>query len=100
MERVDSALGVLLDGLPSNSSVLLQSDHGGHDRSHGTDTPEDMTIPWMVAGPGIRANYAIQGPVCLLDTAPTLARILGFDPCPEWEGQCIDEVFENGGMSM
>jgi predicted AlkP superfamily pyrophosphatase or phosphodiesterase len=99
IEQVDGALGVLLDGLPPNSTVLLHSDHGGHDRSHGTDMPEDMTIPWIIAGPGIRTNYEIKSPVSLLDTAPTLARILGFDPHPEWEGHCIDEIFENNEMS-
>lgn len=93
-ERVDRALGVLLDGLPKNHTILLHSDHGGHGRSHGTDMPEDMTIPWMVAGPGIRSGYEIQGPVSLLDTAPTLAAILGVKPHRDWEGNCVKELFE------
>jgi predicted AlkP superfamily pyrophosphatase or phosphodiesterase len=93
-ERADRALGVLLNSLPDDHTVLLQSDHGGHDRSHGTDSPEDMTIPWMVAGPGIRSGYDIQGAVSLLDTAPTLAAILGIQPHKDWEGSCITELFE------
>ncbi|MFN8457849.1 MAG: alkaline phosphatase family protein [Anaerolineae bacterium] len=48
LERVDKALGTLLAGLPAESTVLLQSDHGGHERTHGTESPEDMTIPWLV----------------------------------------------------
>ena len=94
LERVDSTLGKLLDGLPGDAFVLLQADHGGHDREHGTDLPEDMTIPWMVAGPGIRRDYEIQSPVTLLETAPTLARILAIEPHPEWEGHCVEEIFE------
>jgi predicted AlkP superfamily pyrophosphatase or phosphodiesterase len=93
-ERADRALGVLLNSLPDDHTVLLQSDHGGHDRSHGTDSPEDMTIPWMVAGPGIRSGYDIQGAVSLLDTATTLAAILGIQPHKDWEGSCITELFE------
>ena len=94
LEQVDGTLGKLLDNLPTEGSVLLQSDHGGHDRRHGTDLPEDMTIPWMVAGPGIRRGYEIRSTVTLLETAPTLARILGIEPHPEWEGHCVEEIFE------
>jgi predicted AlkP superfamily pyrophosphatase or phosphodiesterase len=91
---VDAALGVLLAALPADGTVLLQSDHGGHERNHGTEIPEDMTIPWMVAGPGIRAGHAIESPVSLLDTAPTMARLLDIAPHREWEGRCVEEIFE------
>jgi arylsulfatase A-like enzyme len=74
--------------------VLLQSDHGGHERTHGTASSEDMTIPWLVAGPGIRQGYEIKTAVSLLDTAPTLARLLKISPHPAWEGRCIEEIFE------
>ena len=69
-------------------------DHGGHERTHGTEAPEDMTIPWMLAGPGIRAGHTLQGPVSLLDTAPTLARLLGLSAHPHWEGRSVDEAFK------
>lgn len=90
---VDGVLGGLLAALPHGSSVLVQSDHGGHDYGHGTDRPEDMTIPWMLAGPAIRSGFAIASTVSLLDTAPTLARLLALEPPAEWMGRCIDEAF-------
>ena len=94
LERTDRAVGTVLAALPADATVLLQSDHGGHDRIHGTDGIEDMTIPWIVAGPGIRRGHTIRSAVSLMDTAPTLARVLNLDPHPDWEGACIDEVFE------
>jgi arylsulfatase A-like enzyme len=94
LERTDAAVGTLLGALPAEATVLLLSDHGGHERIHGTEAPADMTIPWIIAGPGIRHGHEIQRPVNLIDTAPTLARVLGFAPHPEWEGQCVDEVFD------
>lgn len=94
IERVDGILGRLLDGLPPDATVLLQADHGGHDKGHGTELPEDTTIPWMAAGPGIRRGYEIQSKVTLLETAPTLARVLHIEPHPDWEGHCVDEIFE------
>lgn len=89
---VDQALGTIIAALPADTTYLLQSDHGGHERNHGTDLREDMTIPWLVAGPGIRAGHTIAADVSLLDTAPTLARLLGIAPDREWEGRCIEEV--------
>ncbi|MBV7334718.1 alkaline phosphatase family protein [Chloroflexi bacterium TSY] len=90
---VDTFVGRILATLPETATVLIQADHGGHERTHGTDMPEDMTIPWMIAGPEIRQDYEIQHPVSLLDTAPTLARLLSINPDQNWEGRCIDEVF-------
>ena len=94
VEIVDNLLGRLLAALPADAAILVQADHGGHDYDHGTDLPEDMTIPWMVAGPEIKQNYEIQTQVTLLDTAPTLAHILGFESHPQWQGRCIEEIFE------
>jgi hypothetical protein len=92
-ERVDAALGRLLAALPADTHLLIQADHGGHARDHGTASPEDMTIPWSVTGPGIRSNYSIDSPVSLLDTAPTLARLLGLTPHALWEGRVIEEIW-------
>ena len=92
-ERADGNLGRLLAALPERAHALVHADHGGHDRNHGTDSPEDMTIPWVVAGPRIKAGYEIAGPVSLLDTAPTLADLLGIPAHREWEGRCVRKAF-------
>jgi len=91
---VDQSLRTVLEVLPGNSFILIHSDHGGHDRNHGTNSPEDMTIPWAIAGPGIRRGHTLTSAVSLLDTAPTLARLLRIAPHPEWEGRCVEEIFE------
>ena len=92
-ERVDHNLGQLLNALPESVHLVVQADHGGHERSHGTDALEDMTIPWIIAGPQIREGHRIQQAVSLLNTAPTLARILGLTTPREWEGGCVEEAF-------
>ena len=93
LTRVDGALGTLLAGLPSEYSLVVNSDHGGHERSHGADIPEDMLVPWIAAGANIRPGFEILAPVGLIDTAPTVARLLGIKPHPDWEGRCVDEMF-------
>jgi len=91
--RVDQQLQRLLAALPTDAHVLLQADHGGHDRNHGTAMAEDMLIPWMMLGPTIRTGHELTRPVSLLDTAPTLARMLNISPHKEWEGRVVTEGF-------
>ncbi len=93
LERVDAALGTVLSALNSHHTVVLQSDHGGHDREHGLNTAEDLTIPWMASGPQVRRGHVIERDVSLLDTAPTIARLLNLPAPARWEGLCLDEIF-------
>jgi len=94
LERTDKAFATLLSALREDTIILLTSDHGGHDHDHGADIPEDMIVPWIIMGPGIRRAYEIKTPVSLLDTAPTLARVLKITPHPDWEGHPVEEIFE------
>lgn len=90
---IDGFVGRVIEAMPQNVTILIQADHGGHARTHGTDMAEDLTIPWLIAGPNIRADHQIEHPVSLLDSAPTIARILNLDAAQEWEGRCISEIF-------
>ena len=67
-------------------SVVIMADHGGHERSHGTELPEDMTVPFFFRGPDFVAGER-QDTVSLLDIAPTITAVMGLDSDPEWEGQ-------------
>ncbi|HTP07774.1 MAG TPA: alkaline phosphatase family protein [Anaerolineae bacterium] len=92
LERVDLAVGTVLAAVGSSGAVIVHSDHGGHDHEHGTDALEDLTIPWLAAGPGIRRKYDITQSVSLLDTAPTIARLLNLTLPSTWQGHCIEEI--------
>jgi predicted AlkP superfamily pyrophosphatase or phosphodiesterase len=91
--NADRCLGEVLQSA-GDPTVFLMSDHGGHERSHGTDMPEDMTIPWIASGPGIRRGHTIQSEVRIYDTAPSVARALGVKPSPHWDGKAVEEAFE------
>ena len=47
---LDSFVGEVLDSMSDDDTLIVHSDHGGHDRMHGTNSSEDMTIPWMAYG--------------------------------------------------
>jgi arylsulfatase A-like enzyme len=95
--RADEALGELLAaldsyGLRGETLLIVTADHGGHDRTHGSSLPQDMTIPWIAAGPGVQA-VELSVPVHTMDTAATAAYALGL-PLPEdWDGQPVLEAF-------
>ncbi|QPC84046.1 alkaline phosphatase family protein [Phototrophicus methaneseepsis] len=97
VEMLDSLIGRVLEAAPTQSHILVHSDHGGHERDHGTEMPEDMTIPWFLVGPSVRQNYEVQQPVSLLDTAPTIAALFGLPSHRDWEGQPVTEAFINQG---
>lgn len=95
IELTDAYIGMVLDALPPEATVIIHADHGGHERMHGTEHPEDMTIPWIIGGAGVRRGHRIQQQVTLLDTAPTIAHLLGI-PCPtDWEGAVVVEAFDD-----
>ena len=69
-------------------TILVTADHGGHDRSHGSDLPEDTTIPMFFIGDRFTPGKELDG-VTILDLAPTAADILGVPCAPEWEGHSL-----------
>lgn len=72
-------------------TTLVVSDHGGHERQHGTGLPEDMTIPWILHGLGVKPG-PIQGPVRIFDCAPTIAKLLDLPNDRGWEGQAVAQA--------
>ncbi len=66
-------------------TIIVTADHGGHERSHGTEMPEDMTIPMFFIGEGFEKGKALEN-TSILDIAPTIAKIMGVMRAPEWEG--------------
>ena len=69
-------------------SFIIVADHGGHDRGHGADIPEDMIIPMFLYGEDFKAGEEISE-ASLLDVPTTIADIMGFAPEREWEGRSL-----------
>lgn len=71
--------------------IIVTADHGGHDRCHGTEMDEDMTIPMFFMGEQFEKNKELSG-VSILDIAPTTAEIIGIPVPMEWEGKSLVNV--------
>lgn len=91
--EVGHVLGVLASaGMVADTVVVVLGDHGGHGTKHGEHLAEDVTIPWIISGPGIRRGHEILRPVTIMDTAPTVAHLLGITAPTEWCGQVIADA--------
>jgi predicted AlkP superfamily pyrophosphatase or phosphodiesterase len=69
--------------------IILTADHGGKDKTHGRNIPEDMHIPWMANGSMIQAGFVYEKPVTTYDTAATALSLLGVPIPLEWEGKAL-----------
>lgn len=78
----------IIEALPKDYAVIITADHGGHDHTHGTELPEDMTIPLIFAG-AERELIGNLDDVNIIDIAPTIAALSGTAPSPDWEGKSL-----------
>ena len=78
-------------GVLDQSVFILTADHGSHDSkdkngktvgSHSDARPEDVLIPWVAWGKGVKKNYSVTAPVVQYDTAATALWLLRV-PVPE-----------------
>jgi hypothetical protein len=94
----DSQVGKIVSALEAGdaletSLLIITADHGGHERIHGSDLPEDMTIPWLAVGPGIPAGMTIESDIVIYDTAATALHALGVAIPPSWDGRPVLDIF-------
>ncbi|PKN94549.1 MAG: hypothetical protein CVU44_05560 [Chloroflexi bacterium HGW-Chloroflexi-6] len=100
LRRADEAIGNILaalaeSGLREETLFIITADHGGHEQTHGSSLREDMTIPWIINGPGVVPGE-IKVSINTTDTAATAAWALGLPIPAEWDGIPVQEAF--GGL--
>jgi phosphopentomutase len=93
LDVISTAIGNVkrvLEACGDEYTVIVTADHGGHDRGHGSDAREDMTIPLFFFGKRFTPGKQLEG-VSILDIAPTIADIMSVPKAPEWEGKSLAE---------
>ena len=95
--RVDAALGQILDaleakGVLSETLVIVTADHGGHEKTHFLDIPEDRFIPFILNGPGIAAGRVLCEQVRTMDAAATALDFLGLPIDIAADGRVVSEA--------
>ena len=98
LRNTDSQVGRVLDAvealdLTDETLIILTADHGGHDKTHGSALPEDMRIPWMVAGPGVLPGQTLEIDVHTSATAATVLWTLGLTAPESTVARPVFEAF-------
>ncbi len=81
-------------GIAKESVVILSADHGGHDKTHGSKSPEDMNIPWIAWGSRVKPGFTITAPVTTYDTAATALWLLDIPVPAKWDGKPVTSAFK------
>lgn len=106
LQRVDAALGQLLDALEQDGSlaeaiVVLVGVHGEEFFEHGgvghgfTLHEESLRVPLAIRAPALLAPGRVSAPVDLLDLAPTLADLLGLPFPAAWQGDTLVPIIDD-----
>lgn len=91
MEAIQSSwdnIEKLMSELGNEYTYIITADHGGHDRTHGSDMPEDMIIPIIINGKDFEKGETFES-ANIIDIAPTVTKLLGVAADEEWEGKSL-----------
>lgn len=73
--------------------VIICSDHGGIGYGHGGESPEEVIIPMLISGSGVKSGYRIANPYYQYDLAATVAFAMGLEAPQAWIGRPVKEAF-------
>lgn len=104
VRRADGAVGEIIRAAErtygaGGYTVIVTADHGGHARTHGADSDDDMQIPWIVWGAGVQRTGVLTQPVSTMDTAATVLWLLGIDRPAGLTGQPVYEALSVSGSA-
>lgn len=99
LASVDRQIGVVMQavkdaGLWDNTVFVLTADHGGINKGHGGKTLQEMQIPFIISGKGIKKGGHIAETMMQYDCPATIAHCLGVKPSPNWRGKAPLSAFE------
>lgn len=99
MEELDACLGQIIEaikdaGIYDDSIIIVTSDHGGINTSHGGRSLMEMDTPFIIAGKNIRKGGEFSQAMMQYDTAHTIAEGFGLRTPQIWNGASMSHVFE------
>ena len=97
--HMDAQIGRILDaleksGMRENTWIFMTSDHGlsiGHHGLFGKQNMYDhsLRVPFLVAGPGVKARSSVSSPIYLQDVMATALELAGVEKPEQVEFQSV-----------
>lgn len=99
LASVDRQIGVVMQavrdaGMWDNTVFVLTADHGGINMGHGGKTLQEMQIPFIICGKGIKQGARITETMMQYDCPATIAAVLGVKADDNWRGKAPQSVFK------
>lgn len=99
IEEGDVQVGKVIDflkkeGLYEDSHLMFITDHGGINKGHGGVSPEEMIVPWVIKGPGIKEGFTIGEANNTVNTASTILKLFGVEQPLCWTGEVPMSIFK------
>jgi len=105
VDEADRLVGLLMDVVdrvevgdasrePTKVTVMLSTDHGGHDYGHGAFQDSDLIMPAFIRGPRVSTvdrGVQFRREVRNVDFVPTATEWLGLKPNPWWTGSVLEQ---------
>ena len=99
LKHVDQRIGRIVKaiqdaGIEEETIIIVTSDHGGAGKGHGGKSLGEVSIPWIIAGAGVKKDHEIKDVIITYDTAATIAWILGLKEPQPWRGKPVLSAFK------
>ena len=98
IEEADTWVRIIVDaireaGIAHRTMIMIVSDHGGIYHGHGDAAWEEVTVPVIFSGAGVKKNYEIRQQMYVFDMAANIAFALGLEIPYEWTGRPSKAAF-------
>ncbi|MFT7161346.1 MAG: hypothetical protein ACI9GZ_002526 [Bacteroidia bacterium] len=96
--KADKQIGQIIQatkdaGTFDETVFLVSADHGGIGYGHGGETLDEIEIPFILYGNGVKKDYLIKHQVMTYDNAATVAYVLGLNQPYTWIGRPVKSAF-------
>jgi len=100
VEKADGLIKQIINviqaaGISESTLLIVSADHGGNNKGHGGETFNEIRIPIILSGYGIKRNFEIKSQVNIYDIASTVAYALGYEQPQSWIGKPIKTIFDD-----
>lgn len=99
IEYTDSLVGIVINaikeaGILDKTVIFILSDHGFKGFGHGGDSMDELLIPFVISGKGIKQDYEISQPVYIYDLAASVLTLFNVEIPHAWIGKPVNCAFD------